>query len=144
MVTTLEVIIATTYTAVLIFYARSEAHLDALYISIHLPINHGRQLASRMVLAGSFTIMIGLSMWSGSHSWPSTLSLIPIGWAAWVITFRLALNDARGLALDYVSRSNRYDAAFMRIGEALDVNAGRLAYGAEGLVLVAGVLMLVL
>ncbi len=144
MIASLPYLIAGMHAVILIAYAISEAKHDAEQIALHRPINHATELASRLTVAGLEAIGLMGLMWLCSHSWLNVASLIPIGWAAWVITFRLALNDARGLALDYVSRSNRYDAAFMRIGEALDVNAGRLAYGAEGLVLIAGVLMLVL
>lgn len=144
MPTTFEVILAAVHAVALMLYASSDAREDALDISLNLPINHGRLLASRIMLSGYLTVVIGLSMWCGSHSWLSTLSLIPIGWAAWVITFRFVLNGKRGLPPTYVSRSNRYDSAFIASGEALDVNPGALAYTAEALVLGIGVLMLCL
>lgn len=132
------------HAAILIAYAISEAKHDAEQIALHRPINHATELASRLTVAGLEAIGLMGLMWFGSHEWLCVASLIPIGWAVWVMTFRSVLNVERGLPLDYISGSNRYDSWFIRAGDALDVREGRLAYAVEALVLIAGVLMLVL
>lgn len=136
------ILLAAMHAAILMAYAISEAKQDAETIAHHRPINHATELASRMTIAGLEAIGLMGLMWFGSHSWLSVTSLIPIGWSAWVMTFRAVLNVERGLPLDYISASNRYDSWFIRAGEAIDVRAGRLAYAVEALVLIAGVLML--
>jgi len=148
------------FLSILVIFAHFEAERDAERIEGHLPIDHGRRLVFRLLVAGG--IWAGMAALRGlSHPLWHGLLLIPMGWAVWTMYFRFGLNYLRGLDWRYLSPSSRYDWQFLRLtymggmerGEWLDSwpvwsktdaarRAGAWAYAFEVAVLLASLAVL--
>ena len=96
-------------------FAISEAWRDGAAIARHEPINHGKGLLFRLAICGIFFGCASALHWLIAHDFRFLL-FAPMGWAAFTMLFRFALNAERGLDWRYVSPSNWYDWAFLWLG----------------------------
>lgn len=108
-----------------IFHALASAKDDVRQIEGHEPVNHAMQWAIRCSIAVGVALVCAAFMY-----WPwHKLLAGGIAYAfLFSAVFRWHLNYLRGKPADYVSLSNRYDAAFIM---AFGVDAGRAAYFTE-------------
>lgn len=136
-------------------FAVSEAWRDAKAIARYEDIDHGKGLLFRLAICGIFFGCASALHWIVAHDFRFLL-FAPMGWAAFTMLFRFALNAGRGLDWRYVSPSNWYDWQFLRLttfgqmqrGEWIDSwsvwsltdsarRAGAYAYAFEATVLLA-------
>lgn len=111
--------------------------IDALLIALNKRIGHGLRLGVRALFACAYIVLLG---WL-SYALQPRLVLMALGaGAAFTLVFRAWLNWLRQKTPTYISDSNNYDTAWLRVAELLRMrgNGGHLAYICESALALAG------